>query len=254
MNYSEIKSSAAKIATLETAIAEGYRALQSKLKDFQEKKIVHLQVKLNSSFAVLKAEAERIIESYRPYTKPQDAIETVEQKTDEVVASLPSGIIVNNSDYNHPKKSLLVNRHYQPLGIRHKVYDYCDYPDDWWIETALLDDIFPRRVIDDKNRQKRMMINNQGSQERIISQAIPSSWQRDDRGWVYDDGWAFPSKSSTDYKWYQEKVIVPILSKIGHIPFVVGLPDFELLQQHNFGSWWYEGPKRKRAKLKASSY
>lgn len=77
MNYSEINSSAAKIITLETAIGEGYRALQSKLKDFQEKKIVYLQVKLNASFEVLKAEAERIIESYRPYAQTQDEIETV---------------------------------------------------------------------------------------------------------------------------------------------------------------------------------
>lgn len=113
MNYSEIKSNAAQIATLETAIAEGYRALQSKLKDFQEKKIVYLQVKLNSSFAVLKTETERIIESYRPISEAQDATETVKQKTDEenltvntpteeqkieqVMASIPAGTITDNN-------------------------------------------------------------------------------------------------------------------------------------------------------------
>lgn len=99
MNYSETKGNAAKIVTLETAIAERYRTLQSKLKDFQEKKIVYLQVKLNSSFAVLKAEAERIIESYRLIAETQDAIETVEQKTDEVLASLPTRTITQTSDF-----------------------------------------------------------------------------------------------------------------------------------------------------------
>ena len=113
MNHSEIKSNAAKIATLETAIVEGYRALQSKLKDFQEKKIVYLQVKLNSSFAVLKTEAERIIENYRSLSEAQDATETIKQKTDEenltvntpteeqkikqVMASIPAGTITDNN-------------------------------------------------------------------------------------------------------------------------------------------------------------
>ena len=137
--------------------------------------------------------------------------------------------------YNHPKKSLLLNRHYQPLGIRCKIYNYSDYPDDWWIETTLLDSIFPKRLID-----------NEGKIKRVAPKIIPNDWRYDDCGWVYDDGWCFKSKSSTDYKQYLENVIKPIQSKIGRIPFVVGLPDFKVLKEHNFCSWQYEGQKRKR--------
>lgn len=102
MNYSEFKSAATKIVTLETAIAEGYRALQAQLKAFQEAKIVTLQVKLNVSFEVLKTEAQRLIDGYRPIAETQDTTPTatVEQKINKVVASLPTGTIANNSDFS----------------------------------------------------------------------------------------------------------------------------------------------------------
>lgn len=136
--------------------------------------------------------------------------------------------------YGRPGMSLLLNRYYQPLGIRYRIYDYDDYPKCWWIKTDLLDKIFPRRWLDGERRVKS-----------FVPKVIPSDWSRDTCGWAYDDGWCFNSRRSSDYKRYYERIITPMLSAMGALNLTVGLPDFFELRQHEFSSWSYCGPVRK---------
>lgn len=73
---------------------------------------------------MLKDEAERIIESYRPFAETQDANETVDQETDKLLASLPTGTIANNSDFANrintgtsDEKFWLVNKDKNGAGV-----------------------------------------------------------------------------------------------------------------------------------------
>ena len=88
-----------KIERLTTATANGYRALQALLKALKDEKSITLQVKLNSSFEVLKEEAKRLIESYQPIADTQTAIATNDQKIKKILASVPSGVVSNNSEF-----------------------------------------------------------------------------------------------------------------------------------------------------------
>lgn len=85
---------------LTTAIANGYRALQAQFKALRDENLITLQVKLNSSFEVLRDEAERLIESYRPIADTEAAIAADAQKIEKIVASLPASVITNNSDFS----------------------------------------------------------------------------------------------------------------------------------------------------------
>jgi DNA-binding transcriptional ArsR family regulator len=60
-----VMTAATKIEKLETAIALGYRRLQSQLKTLRDANLVTLRIKLNKAFQVLKAEAQRLIELYK---------------------------------------------------------------------------------------------------------------------------------------------------------------------------------------------
>lgn len=85
---------------LTTAIANGYRALQAQFKALRDENLITLQVKLNSSFEVLKDEAERLIESYRSIADTEAAIAADAKKMQTIVASLPAKVITNNSDFS----------------------------------------------------------------------------------------------------------------------------------------------------------
>lgn len=92
---------ATKVEKLETAIAEGFRPLQTTLRDMRDAKLITLEISnLRTSFDVLKAEAQRLIDGYRPIAEIQDATATNEQKIEKVLASLPAGTITNNSDFS----------------------------------------------------------------------------------------------------------------------------------------------------------
>lgn len=85
---------------LTTAIANGYRALQAQFKALRDENLITLQVKLNSSFEVLKDEAERLIESYRSIADTEAAIAADAKKMQTIVASLPAKVITNNADFS----------------------------------------------------------------------------------------------------------------------------------------------------------
>lgn len=86
---------------LTTAIANGYRALQAQFKALRDENLITLQVKLNSSFEILRDEAERLIESYRPIADTEAVRSTADaQKIEKIVASLPASVIINNSDFS----------------------------------------------------------------------------------------------------------------------------------------------------------
>lgn len=97
MQYSKAMTAATKIEKIQTAITEGYRALQTLFKALRESGLVTLQVKLNASFAVLKAEAQRLIEGYKPIAEVQGAIAKKQQEVEKVLESLPIDTISNNS-------------------------------------------------------------------------------------------------------------------------------------------------------------
>ena len=86
---------------LTTATANGYRPLQAELKALKDEKLITLQVKLNSSFEVLREESERLIESHRSIADTQAAIAADIQKVETLLASLPARVITNNSDFHH---------------------------------------------------------------------------------------------------------------------------------------------------------
>ena len=91
-------TAAAKIELIEAALAGGkYRTLQKQLRELRDAQQIILQRYLSDSYESLKEEAQRLIDELRPIAEAQDAIEIVEQKTDEVLASLPTEVIANNS-------------------------------------------------------------------------------------------------------------------------------------------------------------
>ncbi len=91
-------TAAAKIELIETALANGkYRTLQKQLKALRDEQQIILQGYLSDSHEALKAEAQRIILELKPITEAETQGETttatVEQKADEVLASLPTEIV-----------------------------------------------------------------------------------------------------------------------------------------------------------------
>lgn len=93
-------TAAAKIELIETALADGkYRTLQKQLRELRDAQQIIIQHYLSDSHESLKAEAQRLIDELRMIAETQDAIETVKQKTDEVLAPSPTGTVANNSDF-----------------------------------------------------------------------------------------------------------------------------------------------------------
>lgn len=93
-------TAAAKIELIEAALADSkYRTLQKQLRELRDAQQITLQRYLSDSHESLKEEAQRIILELKPIAETQNA--TVEQKTDEVLVSLPAGTIANNSDFDN---------------------------------------------------------------------------------------------------------------------------------------------------------
>lgn len=91
-------TAAAKIELIEIALADGkYRTLQKQLRELRDAQEIRIEHYLSDSHESLKAEAQRIILELKPIAQAQN--ETVDQKIDEVLASLPAGTIVDNSDF-----------------------------------------------------------------------------------------------------------------------------------------------------------
>lgn len=98
---SAVMTAAAKIEWIQEALNSGnYRTLQRQLKALRDAQMVRIEISLNGSYKELKAQAERLIARLKPIAETQDEIATVEQKIDKVLASLPTGTIVDNSDFS----------------------------------------------------------------------------------------------------------------------------------------------------------
>lgn len=95
-------TAAAKIELIETALADGkYRTLQKQLRELRDAQQIILQRYLSDSHESLKEEAQRLIDELRPIAETQNAIETAEQRTDKVLASLPTETIANNLNFGN---------------------------------------------------------------------------------------------------------------------------------------------------------
>lgn len=75
-----VMTAATKVQKLENAIANGYRALQIQLRDLRDAQLIMIEVSLNVNFEVLKAEAQRLIDAYKPIVETGNAIATNEEK------------------------------------------------------------------------------------------------------------------------------------------------------------------------------
>jgi hypothetical protein len=109
--------------------------------------------------------------------------------------------------YGHPGKVLLVNRHYQPLGVHVKEREYSDYPDGWWLQA------------------------------NEISKFFPPCKDLVDRAVVYDDLWDFTSKSGPSYRKYEKQVIAPLMSILGGSNLLIAEPDFKQIIESGQRYW-----------------